>query len=124
VVILRRARNSIEIETLLMSCRVLGRGIEEAIFARIADVARAADADEIVGAYIPTKKNMMVAGLYEAHHFLPAPDGTHWIARDYSAFVWPEHVKRLSPRTQVPTKAHSGHEDFRKTGAVRSHTHV
>jgi FkbH-like protein len=124
VVILRRVRNAIEIETLLMSCRVLGRGIEDAIFARIADVARAVDANEIIGAYIPTKKNMMVASLYETHHFLAASDGTHWIARDYSVFVWPDHVKQQSPSTQAPTKAQSGHEDIRRTGAVRSHTHV
>ena len=93
VVLLHKAEKTIEIETLLMSCRVLGRGVEEAIFAKIADIARASGADEIVGEYLPTKKNTMVHGLYKNHHFLPESDGTRWIARDLSVFAWPEHIK-------------------------------
>lgn len=95
VVLLQKAEKIIEIETLLMSCRVLGRGVEEAIFAKIADIARASGADEIVGEYIPTKKNAMVSELYKDHHFLPESDSTRWVARDLSVFNLPEHIKRV-----------------------------
>ena len=95
VVLLHKAEKTIEIETLLMSCRVLGRGVEEAIFAKIADVAHASGADEIVGEYLPTKKNAMVSELYKGHHFVLESDGIRWVARDLSAFDWPEHIKRV-----------------------------
>jgi len=95
VVLLHKAKKTIEIETLLMSCRVLGRGVEEAIFAKIADIARTAEVDEIVGEYIPTKKNAMVSELYKGHHFIPESDGARWVARDLSAFSWPEHIKPI-----------------------------
>jgi FkbH-like protein len=95
VVLLHKAEKTIEIETLLMSCRVLGRGVEEAIFAQIADTARAAGAEEIVGEYIPTKMNAMVSELYKNHHFISEPDAGHWVARDLSVFSWPEHVRRI-----------------------------
>jgi FkbH-like protein len=94
VVLLHEVEAAMEIETLLMSCRVLGRGVEEAIFAKIADIARAKGADVIVGEYIPTKKNAMVSGLYKDHHFLES-DGGRWVARDLSAFCWPEHIKPI-----------------------------
>jgi predicted enzyme involved in methoxymalonyl-ACP biosynthesis len=90
---LHKAEKTIEIETLLMSCRVLGRGVEEAIFAKIADIARASGADAIVGEYLPTKKNAMVSELYKNHHFLPESEGTRWVARDLSVFSWPEHIE-------------------------------
>jgi len=93
VVLLHRTRRRVEIETLLLSCRVLGRGVEEAIFAKIAEIARNAGAHEIVGEYIPTKKNAMVSGLYKAHHYLSEPGGHRWITRDLSAPVWPEHIQ-------------------------------
>jgi FkbH-like protein len=95
VVLLHKAEKTIEIETLLMSCRVLGRGVEEAIFAQIADTARAVGVEEIVGEYIPTKKNTMVSELYKNHHFIPESDCGRWLARDLSAFSWPEHVRRI-----------------------------
>jgi FkbH-like protein len=97
VVLLHKVGTTMEIETFLMSCRVLGRGVEEAIFAKIADRARAAHATRLVGEYIPSKKNAIVSELYKRHHFLPELDGRRWIAEDYSAFAWPEHIKSAFP---------------------------
>lgn len=53
-----------DIDTWLMSCRVLGRRIEEAMLARIAATAREAGVAALVGRYIPTAKNSMVADHY------------------------------------------------------------
>jgi FkbH-like protein len=93
VVLLHRIRKTVAIETLLMSCRVLGRGVEEAIFAKIAEIARTAGAHEIIGEYIPTKKNAMVSELYKTHHYISESGGGRWISRDFSVFVWPEHIQ-------------------------------
>ncbi|WP_118134657.1 HAD family hydrolase [Oceanicella sp. SM1341] len=60
------------IDTWLMSCRVLKRRVEEAVLAGLARAARAAGAQRLVGRYIPTAKNGLVAGHYAALGFAPA----------------------------------------------------
>jgi FkbH-like protein len=48
-------------DTWLMSCRVLGRRVEELVLATVASAASNAGAKRLVGTYIPTKKNALVA---------------------------------------------------------------
>jgi FkbH-like protein len=48
-------------DTWLMSCRVLGRRVEELVLATVATAARKAGAKRLIGTYIPTKKNGLVA---------------------------------------------------------------
>jgi len=71
------------IDSLLMSCRVIGRSVETALLAKIVADARAAKAIRILGEYIPTKKNPPAADFYERHGFgMPAEtdsNGTTWI---------------------------------------------
>ncbi|QGN56144.1 HAD family hydrolase [Novosphingobium sp. Gsoil 351] len=66
----------------LMSCRVLGRRVEEAVLAHVAAAALAEGVPKLVGTYLPTAKNQMVAGLYERLGFSlveSCPDGaTIW----------------------------------------------
>jgi FkbH-like protein len=50
-----------EVDTWLMSCRVLGRGVERMVLREILDSARAAGVERLVGRYVPTAKNAMVA---------------------------------------------------------------
>jgi FkbH-like protein len=52
-------------DTWLMSCRVLGRRVEESVLAEVVRAARAAGAKELVGEYIPSPKNKMVEKHYE-----------------------------------------------------------
>jgi FkbH-like protein len=54
-----------EIDTWLMSCRVLGRRVEEACLAHLVAAARLEGARELLGAYIPSPKNAMVANHYK-----------------------------------------------------------
>lgn len=53
-----------EIDTWLMSCRVLGRKVEEAVLAEIAKAARQKGVAILHGRYLPTTKNAMVADHY------------------------------------------------------------
>lgn len=65
IVIGRRAGGAdLVIDTWLMSCRVLGRHVEEATLDLIARQARLLDARRLIGEYIPTKKNGMVKDHY------------------------------------------------------------
>jgi FkbH-like protein len=60
------------IDTLLMSCRVLGRGLERLIVAELATMAAAAGCNELVGRYLRTERNGMVADLYPRLGFAAA----------------------------------------------------
>ena len=57
------------IDTLLLSCRVMGRGVETALLARAVEEARQAGARRIDGWYLPTAKNEVVRGCYLEHGF-------------------------------------------------------
>src|SRR5262249_40568851 len=58
-----------EIDTFLMSCRVIGRTVETALLACIAGDARERGAKQLQGWFLPTKKNALVQGFYRDHGF-------------------------------------------------------
>ena len=64
-----------EIDTFLMSCRVIGRTVETALLSRIAADAKNKGALMLQGQFIPTKKNVPAAGFYRDHGFIEDPDG-------------------------------------------------
>jgi FkbH-like protein len=59
-----------EIDTLLMSCRVLGRGVETAFAAVLLEQARQRGKKMMRGRFIPTGKNDMAAPYYPTHGFI------------------------------------------------------
>ncbi len=70
------------IDTWLMSCRVLGRGVEQATLNLLAEQARSQGFERLIGEYRPTSKNGMVAGHFRSLGFdllCAEPDGrTFW----------------------------------------------
>jgi len=89
--------NELLIDTWLMSCRVLGRQVEEATLGVVAAHAARKGAAALVGEYRPTAKNGMVAEHYARLGFtpMPAPEGaepgaTFW-RYELSAVQAPEH---------------------------------
>ncbi|WP_160116593.1 HAD family hydrolase [Ruegeria sp. AU67] len=62
----------LEIDTFLMSCRVIGRGLEDVIAYEIAQIAARRGVQHIRGIYIPTDRNGMVADLYPRLGFTAA----------------------------------------------------
>ena len=62
------------IDTLLLSCRALGRGAEDALLARIIEEAKHRGCSEIRGDYISTKKNAQVKDFYARHKFVSVKD--------------------------------------------------
>ncbi|HEV2444694.1 MAG TPA: HAD-IIIC family phosphatase, partial [Candidatus Sulfopaludibacter sp.] len=65
VVICRRAENETwEIDTWLMSCRVLGRKVEYMVLRKILEHARGAGIRSLRGVYIPTARNKLVEDHY------------------------------------------------------------
>lgn len=76
LVIVRSADATATIDTLLLSCRVLGRGVETVLVRQAAAIAREMGAHTLDGEYIPSQRNQQVEGLYGRLGFTgPAKDG-------------------------------------------------
>ena len=74
VVVGQMKQDEIEIDTWLMSCRVLKRQVEELVLNNLAELARKRGARQIRGVYLPTPKNGMVRDHYAAMGFTPVLD--------------------------------------------------
>ena len=81
-VICRDRGSEREIDTWLMSCRVLGRRVEEAVLAALVRGARARGIARLIGVYRPTGRNGIVADHYQKLGFVPSspvrPDEARW----------------------------------------------
>jgi FkbH-like protein len=92
VIIADRGSEAWEIDTWLMSCRVLGRKVEEAALAHLAAAAGEDGARYLVGRYIPSAKNGMVAEHYRKLGFAlveRAEDGGSVWKLDLAAYSAP-----------------------------------
>ena len=87
------------IDLWLMSCRVLGRRVEEAALAAVASEARKAGAVRLIGQYIPSAKNMMVAEHFKklgfVHDLTDSNGSSRW-QLELATYVHPDLPMRLS----------------------------
>jgi FkbH-like protein len=67
------------IDTLLMSCRVMSRTVEGTFVSLLASEARRLGFARLVGEYIPTAKNGVVAGMYQSLGFEPGAREGLWV---------------------------------------------
>ena len=65
VLIARQSEQMLEIDTWLMSCRVLKRGVEQFLLNRLCSLARDRGVTNIYGKYNPTAKNSLVRNHYQ-----------------------------------------------------------
>jgi FkbH-like protein len=68
------------IDSLLMSCRVIMRTVEQTLLAEAAQLARQGGARRLIGRYAPTERNHIVAEFYPSHGFAichRAPHGSY-----------------------------------------------
>ncbi len=80
-------------DTWLMSCRVLGRSVEDAALAHVCAAAKAGGARKLVGIYLPTPKNQMAAEHYGRLGFVRVEsrsDGATVWELDLDAYRAPE----------------------------------
>ena len=83
--IMKKQEDALFIDTLIMSCRVLKRGMEEFIFNKIVEIAAENDLD-IIGEYIKTPKNALVENLYKDFGF-EERNGKYYLSPlDYTKF--------------------------------------
>ena len=98
--VLRFRGDTAEIDTFLLSCRVLGRRIEDAFLAVLVERAREKGACSVTGRYVPTAKNVQGATFYPDRGFEPGSTGEFELALDRSSLSIPEFIK-----VEVPAHA-------------------
>lgn len=74
IILQKEDAKTLFVDTWFMSCRVLKRGMEHFTLNTIVDYAKANGFTRIVGEYIPTAKNGMVAEHYQRLGFAPIAD--------------------------------------------------
>ncbi len=93
VVIFDKGKTAWTCDTWLMSCRVLGRRVEEAVLAIVAAAARKAGAKRLIGHYLPTAKNGLVAQHFDRLGFVQtgaAADGATQWTLELAGYAAPE----------------------------------
>lgn len=70
----------LRVDSWLMSCRVIGRTLEQTVFDELVRAARTRGCRTIEGLYVATPKNQLVQGLYERLGFVRV-DGDHTATR-------------------------------------------
>ncbi|MFH0892360.1 MAG: HAD-IIIC family phosphatase [Candidatus Falkowbacteria bacterium] len=70
VVIVGRKTESLSIDSFLLSCRIIGRRVENAILAYLVKIAGEAGAKTIIGEYIPTAKNLPAKDFFRNSGFV------------------------------------------------------
>lgn len=99
VVICRLEGDAWEIDTWLMSCRVLGRRVEEAVLAALVEKARRRGVRRLVGVYIASGRNALVEDHYRRLGFAPidadAGETSRWelLVADYESRHLPITVR-------------------------------
>jgi FkbH-like protein len=83
VIILKVAGPVLEVDSWLMSCRVLGRGVEQYAMNQVVAIARQRGCHSVMGTYIPTAKNGMVKEFFAQFGFENVGQGpggeTRWL---------------------------------------------
>ena len=93
-VIARAAADALHVDSWIMSCRVLGRRVEQATLDILAGLARARGCKRLIGEYRPTAKNAMVAGLYADLGFASEREegGARFFTLELSGYRRPEDL--------------------------------
>lgn len=79
VMIVSAASDAWELDTFLMSCRVIGRTVETSMLSTLVEHARQAGALAIRGWFLPTKKNPPAEAIYRDHGFEEAERNDHGV---------------------------------------------
>jgi FkbH-like protein len=93
VVILRPAGRALFVDTWLMSCRVLKRGVEDFVLQALVEIAGQQQRDSLIGEYLPTAKNGLVKDHYRRLGFAEF-DG-RWRLDLASYQPRPTHIRRV-----------------------------
>jgi FkbH-like protein len=87
VVVTRDSDQNCEIDTLLLSCRVIGRTVETALLSFLVARAKVRNLKTLQGWFLPTKKNDPAKRFYSDHAFAP-------IVQDNGGTLWSYDISK------------------------------
>jgi FkbH-like protein len=93
VFILKFQNDECIIDTFLLSCRVIGRNIENSMIAFIADFATKHGAAAVIGEYLPTAKNKPAADMYDKFQFKRINDKLFKADPKQQTFEYPSYIR-------------------------------
>ena len=79
------------IDTFLLSCRIMGRGVEDIMLGQLIDRARNENIKKIKGKFIPTAKNRPAKNFYKDFNF--KEEGDFWVFDTEEETKKVEHIK-------------------------------
>jgi FkbH-like protein len=113
VVICRREEAKVwEVDTWLMSCRVLGRKVEHMVLREILEHARLAGIEKLVGVYRPTDRNKLVVDHYAKLGFTKVAEEESGLTR------WELLVEGANPESAPMKVVSSGFSTAKETTLV------
>jgi FkbH-like protein len=95
VLVVEKEKMHWRIDTFLLSCRVIGRKIEDVILSFVIKLARESKASELIGEFKTTEKNAPAQDFYKSHGFelLSTLDGVqNWVYKAEKEFVTPNYI--------------------------------
>jgi FkbH-like protein len=87
IAITRDHAETCEIDTFLLSCRVIGRTVETALLSYLGERAAARGKQHLAGSFVPTKKNAPAKDFYPQHGF-------HLESQNGDGFRWALDLKK------------------------------
>jgi predicted enzyme involved in methoxymalonyl-ACP biosynthesis len=87
LIIAEKSPNKWRIDSFLMSCRVIGRGVEETLLAYLIEEAKKEDAVRFIGEFIPTEKNIPSKEFYKKNGF-------ELMKKDGALEIWEYDLKK------------------------------
>lgn len=96
--IVRTTDDACEIDSFLLSCRIIGRAVETVLLAHLIEQARSRGLKHIQGRFVPTQKNSPAKDFFSAHGFIEQERGGDgsilWsLETEASKVVSPEWIK-------------------------------
>ena len=94
------ARDTLRVDSFLVSCRALGRGVEDALWAELLRRADEQGIRRIEAEFIPTAKNGLAAKLYDRlglECVQSSPEGAQYRAEPLPHFAFPGWISRHKP---------------------------
>ena len=86
-----------EIDSFLLSCRILGRKAENALMSYVSSFLLEQGSSKLLGSYIPTKKNAVAANVYKDLGFIKTNDKIrNWVLEFKKEISFPESIKIIS----------------------------
>ena len=79
------------IESFLLSCRIIGRGVENVLINQLIERAKKENIKKIKGKFIPTQKNKPAENFYQEFGF--KKEGDFWVFNTEDTMKKIEHIK-------------------------------